>query len=439
MLDFRAVPLLALVVITCLGPVGAAATPAGSESAPAPLAIVDTDTLTTRDLDVQLSIMRQRQTGDEQAVLPPADAVLRRLIQNQLIIQEGFRIGLHEDAMVRNQVIEAVRDQSTKALLDSVADSVPLETPDRREARRVAVKSYIDGLLDTYQVVVDSTVLRACDFASAERGVLTALGESEALLAVIPSGPIKVKNLAREIRFKEYHGLQGKPDAAERRDRIFYELLVESLLRHEARVQGFEQHPDIRYLAHGLEQQLVLEEAMRVLLTIDFEPSDAEVEAYYQANLAQFSSGTRVKVDGVKFADEPDAVQFRERLLAGAKLGWLRKNTANIVDGPPPFPPIFFDPLSAGIAPEDCVPGRVLDIFTVPSGFVVAVVDDVEAAVPTPLDQCRSRVLVMMKSEQTQAHTREILDRLEEATPVVIVPGAEEIVAASIATALSSH
>ena len=241
--------------------------------------------------------------------------------------------------MVRNQVIEAVRDQSTKALLDSVAATVPPETPDLREARRLAVKNFIDGLMATYHVKVDSTVLRACDFASTEPGVLTALGESEAVLAVIPAGPIKVKNLAREVRFKEYHGLQGKPDAAERRDRIFYELLVESLLRHEARAQGFDQHPEIRYLAHGLEQQLVLEDAMRVLLTIDFEPTEAEIEAYYQANLDQFSTGTRVKVDGVKFADEADAVRFRERLLAGAKMGWLRKNTANIVDGPPPFPP----------------------------------------------------------------------------------------------------
>ncbi|MEZ4387258.1 MAG: peptidylprolyl isomerase [Candidatus Krumholzibacteriia bacterium] len=430
-----------LVLIAVVGPATVRPTVAAADPSPVPvpLAIVADDTLTTRDLDVQLSIMRQRLAGDAEASLPPADAVLRRLIQNQLLIQEGYRLGLDASAVVSSQVIEAVRDQSTKALLDSVADAAAPPTPEQREVRHAAVKAFVDGLMTTYGVVIDSTLLRACDFATEDRAALEAMSDSEAVLAVIPSGPIKVKNLAREIRFKEYHGLQGKPDAAERRDRIFRELLIESLLRYEARTRGVENHPEIRRLAHGLEQQLVLEEAMKVLLPIEFKPTSAEVEAYYQAHLAEYTPGPRVKVEGVKFADEAAARRFRDRLLSGAKLEWLRRNTDGIMDTPPPFPPIFFDPATAGIAPADCVKGRVLDIFTVPNGFVVAVVQDVQGADATPLEQCRQRVLAQMKAEMTQAHVKEILARLEDATPVTIVPGAEAVVAETIAAAMTSR
>lgn len=401
----------------------------------APLAVVAGDTLTTHDLDIQLSIMETRlASGDERASLPAADQVLRRLIQNELFVQEGYRIGLQDRAVIRNQVIEATRDRASRALLDSVAASAPADAPDPSEARRLAVADFIDGLMDLNEVVVDSALLRSCDFASEDDAAVAALGESEAVLATLPGAQLEVRHLAREIRFREYHGLRGKPDAAERRDRIFREMLVTALVRREAAARGYTERAEIRRRARGLERQLVLQEAIGVLLTVDFEPTEAEVEAFWQAHLDEYMTDAQVKVDGVKFAEREPAERFRERLLAGAKMGWLRKNTDDIADGPPPFPPIFFDPREAGIDPEQCVVGAVLDLYEVPTGFVVAVVEAVQEPTARPLAECRSEVLQQMKSEQTRSHIDEIMARLEAATPVEILPGAEEAVAATLAS-----
>ena len=180
--------------------------------------------------------------------LPPADAVLRRLIQNQLMVQEGYRMGLQDQLAVRNQVIEAGGPGASEALLDSVANTAPTDGRGSAEARREQGQGLHRGADGVYEVTVDSTLLRSLDYATSDEEALEALRENDAVLAVVPSGPIKVKNLSRSIRFQEYHGLADKPDAVERRDRIFYELLVESLVRYEARRLGFDERPEIRRL-----------------------------------------------------------------------------------------------------------------------------------------------------------------------------------------------
>jgi hypothetical protein len=416
----------------------AAAVIAPSFAADVPLAVVGDDTVTTRQLDIQLSIMKQRMPEGSTASLPDADAVLRRLVQNQLVVQEGYRMGMHEHFSVSNQVTEAVRDQSAKALLDSVAAAVPDDAPDVREERKQAVAGFIDDLMVEYSVVVDSTLLRSLDFATDDGSELTALRQSEDVLASLPSGQVRVRHLARAIRFREYHGLRGKPDAAERRDRIFRELLVESLLRYEARQRGVDRSPAVRRLHDELEQQLVLEETMKSLLQSDYRPDDAAIEAWYRENIAMFTPEAGVRLDGAKFSEREAAEVFRDRLLAGAKLDWLKRNTPDVMDGPAPFPPTFVAPGMIGMDAADIAVGHVPDIYEVPDGFVVAVVTALQPVEPQPLDEVRSRIAGMMQAEHTRTRMDTILARLEEATAVTILPDALDLTADTIARTLGS-
>jgi hypothetical protein len=48
------------------------------------------------------------------------------------------------------------------------------------------------------------------------------------------------------------------------------------------------------------------------------------------------------------------------------------------------------------------------------------------------MENVRTEVLGMMKAEQTRLQMTDIIGRLEEATPVVILPDAEAIVAETI-------
>ncbi len=396
-----------------------------------PLAVIDGDTVTTRDLDLELALMR-KQRGGAEAVLPAAKDVLRRLVQNRLVVQEGYRMGLDEQFAVKNQITEAIRSQCTKVLLDSVVASVPQVMADLTEARRQAVADYVADLKRRYVTALDTDLLASLDYASADPAVQENLRESEAVLAVIPPGEMRVKALSRQIRFTEFHGLAGRDDAAARRDRIFEEWLVESLLRYQAKIERIAERPELRRFEAQLERELMFEETLKILLVVDYKPTEPEVAAYYQAHAAALTPQPRVKLESARTATEPAARKVCDSLRKGAKLSWLRKTSPDIVAGPPPVPEQFIDPDMINLAAADVVAGHVLEPVQVPGGWLVAVVAEVEAVSPPPLADCRQQVLQMMQGEHTAGQMSTMLARLEKASQVVVLPGAEAEVARRI-------
>ena len=59
-----------------------------------PLAVVNGDTISSADLEKEIVIMKKLKLEGQQGdvVLPSAEDVLKRMIQNQLILQEGYRL-----------------------------------------------------------------------------------------------------------------------------------------------------------------------------------------------------------------------------------------------------------------------------------------------------------------------------------------------------------
>jgi peptidyl-prolyl cis-trans isomerase C len=111
------VPLFALVLGSAPLPTASAAGVAGGTRR---LAIVGSDTLTIADLDTEVLASLSKA---KQQTLPNLNSedVLRRLIQNRLLEQEGYRIGADQAPAVRNQVHELIRLKSVTALLDSIS------------------------------------------------------------------------------------------------------------------------------------------------------------------------------------------------------------------------------------------------------------------------------------------------------------------------------
>ena len=415
-----------LAVLLAMAWVLPAAVPAGPAI---PLAIVDGDTISTADLAQEIAIMKKLKDFEGEVALPAADDALRRLIQNRLVIQEGYRLGLDRKFAVANQVRETIRLKLVAALLDSIAQTVPAGTPDWMGERRRAVDSYIEGLKTQYQVAVDSTLLASLDYGSSDPLVKKRLQESEEVLAVLPTGPLRVKSLSMVIRFTEFHGLAGKPDAAESRDRIFKEWLVEGLLSHEAKVHHLDQTPQIRRMARDLEENRVMEETLKSLLLADFTFAEKEIEAFYRENLAAVTPSPRVKMQSVLLPDLKSAEIFRARLLEGAKLAWLKKVTKEVVAGPPPFPSDWFAPEKLGLRPEEVFVGSVPEPYEVPGGAqAVAMVVEIEEPDPLPLADCRNTMLQLMRQKATQDLMQENFRKLEAVADIRILPDAKGIV-----------
>jgi hypothetical protein len=241
-----------------------------------------------------------------------------------------------------------------------------------------------------------------------------------------------VAGFSRVLRFKEFHGLVGKPNAAQKRDEVFRGWLSEAVLNHQVEVQGMLSQPRFATMASRLERDLVLQETLRVLLEADFAPTDAEVEAYYQEHLAEFTPAPRVKMGSLKVANAEAAAVLRTKILDGTPVTWLKSNDKSVVQGPSPFPEDYFAPHQLGLSQEEVKVGWVPEPYQVPSGWVVAVVTEVEEPLPTPLASCRNELLAGMKAEQTRNLMNDILAQLEAATPVTVLPGAEANVKAVV-------
>jgi len=411
-----------LVVSTILLILAAAA----AAETPQPLAVVGPDTLTTTDLRIELGLMRQRNTDDAAVATLDPDAVLRRMTQNQLIIQEGYRMGLADEFTVTNQVKEAVRHQFMAAMLDSVSAAAPADAPDVHEARRLAVADYLAELSRRFSVQIDSTLLRRLDYGSADPEMASYLRDSEDVLATIADRKLTVAEFSRAVRFTEYHGLVGKPDAADRRDKVLREWVAEATLMRQALAQGKDQTPEMETLAARLERNLVLEEALKILTQFDFAPTDDEIRTYYEAHLDAVTPAARVKMESLKTSGAEAAWALHEKLTKGATVRWLAANDERVVPGPSPFPEDWFRPDQLGLDPEGLKVGFVPDPYQVPTGWVVAVVSEIEQPQPTPLPECRDTILRMMKRDGLRAHMVDILARLEEVSPVVVLPGARD-------------
>jgi 5,10-methenyltetrahydromethanopterin hydrogenase len=117
------------------------AQPVVSSDIKVPLVVVNGDTITTYDLELELEIMKKMNQQEVDLTTYEPEQVLRRLIQNQMILHEGYRLEIQNNTSVSNQVREFVRTKAITTLLDSVSLSVQADSTELREARRKAVVS----------------------------------------------------------------------------------------------------------------------------------------------------------------------------------------------------------------------------------------------------------------------------------------------------------
>ncbi len=390
----------------------------------AELAVVNADTLRLSDLQAELARMQAVRPKDAPLKLPAAEDVLRRLIQNQLLAQEGYRLGYERDPDVRAQVEESIRSSTIDALLDSVVLSVPDGTPDRDARRKAAVEGFTAATRRRLGARADAALLASLDYATADTSAQQALRRREEMVASVGDARLTVKALTRRIRFTFFHGLQGRADADSIRDSFVEEWLDEMALAREARDRGYRNRPAVRIAARRLEEDLVREAALRTLLSFTFKPADREVEAWYKGHPELFTPEPRVKVESAMFADSTAAFRFRDRLRQGAKFRWLVGRTAEVTKDVQPFPADWLPPAALGLRKEDVARDRVLEPYGVPGGWAVAQIVDVEKPAPAPLAESKGRAATLMKNERAREIVAEALRRLESAAVIRTTPDA---------------
>lgn len=406
-------------------------TTAGAIDAPAKtalLATVNGEQLTLDDLDVELFLMKSQQSKDS-VVLPEAGAVLQRLIQNTLLFQEGQRLGLDKDGMILNQVTENVRHRSVLALVDSVALSVPVDAEDRKQLQFDAIEIFIQDLRTKYDVVVDTTLIQSLDYASADPEMQAYLRNSNDVVCFSPTGAMRVSSLTKNLMFQEFHGMVGKTNADQIRDEYFRDWLAEALLTYESKQRGIPNKPEMIMLARYHTRDLMLQETIGILSKVRAEPDESEIRSFYEANIKHLTPPGRVKVKSVILKDEESAKTFRNRLVQGAEMGWLAGRTAEVLEDIAAIPTTWLAPPMIGLEPGEARVGLILDTMEVPGGWVVAIITEMEETTPVPLEECREEVMRRFLAQRTGNAITDSVKLLEDSSEIVIVPGAEDLVA----------
>ena len=518
------------------------------------LASVDGSPVTTQDLDDLLAAQKRPAPGTEIPTLSP-DGVLKRLIENRLLEDEGFRIRADQESDVKDQVWDFRRHRGMIALLDSVQAEVEPPSPEpfdalmdetstmwrvyhirtateakanalldslkagvpfadlarrhstdstsaardgelgwaredlyipefrqaltrmakgdltrpvkyqdgwhilkladtrtesvgqsgamkeqlkdaaMREAVMVRVKEFVASLRKKYGVVVDEKLRDSLDYGSTDAAVQKKLHDDHAVVATLPWKKIDVSDLTRRIRFQNFHGLEGKGDAGQIRDKVLEEWVTELLLRQEAGERGYDKTPDVLRAADALRRELMREYVGRRILDVPFDPKPADVERYYRAHTAEFTPAPRVRVDAAVLADEASGREFRKQVEDGAKLKWLAGKSPQVKDASPAALADWVDPVQLGLrSASDAAPGKLVGPLPGEAGWLVASITQVEKVSPPPLAKCKDQVIATMKKDRVGELMSRAITQLWSAARIETADGAKDAIAARLVT-----
>lgn len=512
------------------------------------LARVDGDEITTVHLGEILAVQRRPEGGVSEIRNLTADGLLKRLIQNRLLVHEGYRIGADEMPEVRNQVWEFVRHRAMLALLDSVTVEVPDPDPAEFESRLVTenvmyrlahllvpdeafaralldslragtpfavladrhsldtawakaggdlgwskdeniipefrgiiedlqdgefggpvataqgwhlvsrletrvesvgqseamasamisaakrdlvmkkVREYVASLKTKYGVVVHDSLVATLDYGSTDPKIKQLLHSSQEAVAVLPWRTLTVSGLSRKILFENFHGIEGKPDAPQIRDRAFDEWVTELLLRHEADELGFDDHPVLVANADRLKREKMREVVVNQVLDVEWTPTPDEAKDYWAKHPDVFTPKSRVRIDGVLLSNEDSAHEFFAKLETGASVRWLASRARGVVDPEPAAFASWFEPSELGLDPGEITVGRHIGPLAGDGTWAVATIAEVETPQQTPFDECLTRVVSMMRAEMKHKKITQALERLEAEARVEIVDGSHELI-----------
>jgi parvulin-like peptidyl-prolyl isomerase len=287
---------------------------------------------------------------------------------------------------------------------------------------------YIASLKEKHGVVVNNALLSSLDYATSDPAIQAELKSSEAVLTELPHRTLTVRGLSFKIRFQYFHGTEGKDDADEIRDRIFWDWVSELVLRYEAMKRGYQNRPEIVYQEDKLERKLLREAVLEIILDFPFDPSPQEIESYYSDHQGEYMAKPQIKVRGVLLADEEAALQFRKKLEEGASVSWLAERSPGVVDADPVALSGWLNVEDLGVIDRVIERGTIIGPFGIEEAWAVAKTVSAGSARPIPLEECRSRVVQDMLGERRSESIRTALDLLQSQGEVEIEDGAHELI-----------
>ena len=244
---------------------------------------------------------------------------------------DGFLIFYIED--VRFYEDEGVREEARQKVVE--------------RDRKKRGQAYVDLLIEKH-ATLDERLLESLDFEREEKGLLwnrrsepvdfkKFLDDTRVLATVHDFEPpeITVADLARNLEERQFHGIENaveKRTLNKKKWPILREMLFLKAAVVEARERGKDADPDYLRAVQDYEEALLFEAFMAKVIAPDVVISEAELRAYYEEHVAEFSSPRMFRMKNLRFYALDDAKSAANQLRKRADFAWVSANSGGQVD-----------------------------------------------------------------------------------------------------------
>ncbi|MDD2582905.1 MAG: peptidyl-prolyl cis-trans isomerase [Desulfuromonadaceae bacterium] len=272
------------------------------------------------------------------------------------------------------------------------------------------LNAYWESLKKKY-ATINKKLIDKIDFEAAKPGFKKLLKDNRVVASIKGEKPVTVGQLAQEMQSKFFHGVdeaikmkkvnEGKYPTLE-------DILMKKILRMEALRLGIDNSDEYRQANRKYKDSLVFGLFIKKAVVPDIKVTNGEIEDYYNAHIADYSTPAMVKIKALAFGKQNQAEAAIEKLRKGAEYQWLQANAEGLVAGDKPGLLDFgANLLISKNLPEqlqraiDGAKKGDLRLYASPEGYYYAVqIQDFVPAKPAPLKDERKTIAQKLFGEK---------------------------------------
>jgi hypothetical protein len=306
--------------------------------------------------------------------------------------------------------------------------------------RTAAIRAYVERLT-AKRARTDDTLVASLDFDASAEEFDTFLGDERVIVRVRGGEPVRVRDLARALKNRMYHGVEQaaqKGRLGRTTGAVLEQLTAERVIEAEARKLRLDTTAEFRARSSEFEDATLFGLFIARIIEPSIEVTDDEIGTYRESHLAEFTEPEMVRVDALTFTETAAAERAKERLDAGADLGWMRENAPGqaardahggeiVFDGRPVL--LLSLPASVRDALDGVPVGSYRRYDEAPGRHHVLLLRDRVAPRPRSFEEVRDEVRVRVFAEKREAALADYTTRLREASDVSVFVDRERLLA----------
>ena len=306
----------------------------------------------------------------------------------------------------------------------------------RREAERQTLEHQRSNAVKDYTVSlvkrgakIDEKLLGRLDFEGA-KGFEPYLSDTRPLARIEGDAPVTVKEFTEAMLKKYYHGAEkaiAQKKVNVRKPDVLNELVSRRVLYKEAKRQRIEQTPRFKVTCREYEEGVLFGAFVERAIDPDIKVGDAELKAYLQLHIKEYTSPEMMRLDGIAFSKRKSAEDALAKLRKGDDFGWVRANMPGQIPQGSSETLLQFDPhpvVTSSLPPDlrkalaGASDGDYRLSGTGDGPWYVVLVRDIVPAKPQTLEEVRATIAKKAFEEKREEGVREWAKKLRSAYPV---------------------